>query len=123
MFAIPSSIGTPIYIDSASNKYVFERPFGHFVHILVDLDLTKELNYKILVERVRFAFFVDIEYEKIPDFCNFCSTIGHSIDNCKRKELVKGKGSLPNTKQDNSVYVPTGKKFTIGETSKENTTN
>ncbi|XP_058766038.1 uncharacterized protein LOC131639570 [Vicia villosa] len=78
--------------DSASSKYAFERPFGHFVRVLVDLDMTKELSYKILVERIGFAFFVDIEYEKMPDFCHFCSCIGHSINNCKRKEAIKDQG-------------------------------
>ncbi|XP_058752917.1 uncharacterized protein LOC131626115 [Vicia villosa] len=85
IFSIASSIGTPICINSASNKSAFERPFGHFVRVLVDLDLTKEFSYKILVERVGFTFFVDIKYEKVPDFCSFCSCIGHSIHSCKRK--------------------------------------
>lgn len=44
-------MGTPIGIDSASN-------FWRFVRVLVDLDLTKELNFKILVERVGFDFFL-----------------------------------------------------------------
>ncbi|XP_058776082.1 uncharacterized protein LOC131650388 [Vicia villosa] len=117
LFSIASSIGTPICIDSASNKSAFERPFGHFVRILVDLDLTKELSYKILVERVGFAFFVDIEYEKIPEFCSFCNNIAHSITNCKRKEQVNGKSSTPVQKKDTSAYVPTGRVFTNGETS------
>lgn len=73
IFAFASSIGTPIGIDLASNKSAFERPFGHFVRVLVDLDMMKELTYKILVERIGFAFFVDVKYEKLPEFCNFCS--------------------------------------------------
>ncbi|XP_058776274.1 uncharacterized protein LOC131650588 [Vicia villosa] len=88
VFAIASSIGTPICIDFASNKSAFERPFGHFVRVLVDLGLTKEFVYKLLVERVGFAFFVDIEYEKVPEFCSYFSCIGHNISSCKRKETV-----------------------------------
>lgn len=57
LFAIASSIGTPICIDFASNKSSFDRPFRHFVQILVNLDLTKEISYKILVERVGFSLF------------------------------------------------------------------
>ncbi|XP_058741031.1 uncharacterized protein LOC131613374 [Vicia villosa] len=72
-FAIDSSIGTPICIDFATNKLVFERPFGHFVRVLVDLNITRDLSYRILVERIGFAFFVDIEYEKLPEFCSHCS--------------------------------------------------
>lgn len=56
IFAIASSIGTPICIDSTSNKSAFERPFGYFVRVLVDLDLTKEFIDKILVEHIGFAF-------------------------------------------------------------------
>lgn len=57
LFAIASSIGTPICIDSASNKHSFDRAFGNYVRVLVDLGLMKELTYKVLVERVDFAFF------------------------------------------------------------------
>ncbi|XP_058781005.1 uncharacterized protein LOC131655113 [Vicia villosa] len=113
IFAIASSIGTPICIDSASNKSVFERPFGHFVRVLVDLDMTKELNFKILVERIGFAFFVDIEYEKLPEFCNFCSCIGHSITNCKRKE-GQIPGPLPN---NDAILIPTPVERVAGESS------
>ncbi|XP_058766162.1 uncharacterized protein LOC131639707 [Vicia villosa] len=120
LFVIANSIGTLICINSASDKSVFERPFGHFVRILVDLDLTKELSYKILVERVGFAFFVDIEYEKIPEFCSYCNSIGHSITNCKRKEHVCGKGSETLQKQDKSAFIPTSRKFVVGESSKAN---
>lgn len=84
IFAIANSIGTPIYIDSGTNKSDFDRPFGHFVRVLVDLDLTKEFSYKILVKRVRFAFFVDIDYEKVPKFYSYCSCIGHSLQSCRR---------------------------------------
>ncbi|CAI8618056.1 unnamed protein product [Vicia faba] len=69
------------------SKPSFDRAFSHFVRVLVELDLTKELIYKVLVERVGFAFFVEVEYEKIPDFCTFCNCIGHGYDNCKRKSL------------------------------------
>lgn len=78
-------MGTPICIDSTSNKPSFDRLFDHFVRVLVDLDLTNELNFKILVERIRFSFFVDLEYEKIPEFCSHYICIGHSIGNCKRE--------------------------------------
>ncbi|XP_058749874.1 uncharacterized protein LOC131622872 [Vicia villosa] len=38
-----------------------------------------------------FAFFVDIEYEKVPEFCSFFSCIGHSIHSCKRKGIGNSK--------------------------------
>jgi hypothetical protein len=53
----------------------------------VDLDLKKPPVYKILVERIDFAFFVEIEYESLPDFCSFCNCIGHDVKVCKRAKL------------------------------------
>lgn len=59
--------------------------FGHFVRILVDIDLAKDHNYKILVERVGFSFFVKIEYKRLHEFWSFYNGIGHNIDNCNKK--------------------------------------
>lgn len=77
-------MGIPLCTDSTSNKYSFERPFGHFVRVLVDLNLNVDIRYKVLVERTRFAFFVDLEYKNLSEFCNNCYIIGHSLDKCKR---------------------------------------
>lgn len=39
----------------------------------------------ILVEReIYVSFFVDIDYEKLPLFCEFCKVIGHSINKCRK---------------------------------------
>jgi hypothetical protein len=84
LFTIASSIRTPICIDSVTAKPMHERSFGQFVRVLVDIDLLQPLRYKLLVERKGYAFFVDLEYEHIPDFCHNCKVIGHNIDNCKR---------------------------------------
>jgi hypothetical protein len=43
-----------------------------------------------LVERKGFAFFVDIEYENLPDFCSECHIIGHHVDNCKKVSRKEG---------------------------------
>ncbi|MCI06218.1 pectin acetylesterase [Trifolium medium] len=60
LFAIAGSVGTPICIDSATNKSRFERDFGHFVRVLVDMDLRIEPKYKILVERIGFALIATV---------------------------------------------------------------
>ncbi|XP_058741883.1 uncharacterized protein LOC131614291 [Vicia villosa] len=106
LFTISSSIGMPICIDSSSNKPLLERSFGHFVYVLVDIDLLKELRDKILVERVGFAFFVDIEYEKLPDFCSFCKLMGHTIHTCKRKQSSEHQLKTKNTDQNNNFLQP-----------------
>lgn len=51
----------------------------------MDIDLERDLTYKILVEILGFTFFVEVEYEKIHDYCNFCKFIGHSRESCKRR--------------------------------------
>jgi hypothetical protein len=35
------------------------------------------------VERKGFTFFVDLDYENLPDFCTHCNMIGHYVENCK----------------------------------------
>lgn len=75
-----------------------KRTFGHFARILIEIDLTKELRDRIMVEREDFAFYVDLEYERLPQFCSHCHSIGHSIANCKKnipvEEAVQKKQSL-----------------------------
>lgn len=60
-----------------------ERTFSHFPRVLVDMDITQQLCYKVLVERKDYAFFVDLEYENLPDFCSHCLKIGHHVDDCR----------------------------------------
>jgi len=83
LFAIANSVGTPICTDSASSKPMIDRTFGQFVRILVDKDVTRTLRYKVLVERVGFAFYVDLEYENLPDYCTNCKKIGDYLEICK----------------------------------------
>jgi hypothetical protein len=44
IFAIASSIGTPICIDSNTAKPMLERTFGQFARVLVDMDLSQTLR-------------------------------------------------------------------------------
>ncbi|XP_058784901.1 uncharacterized protein LOC131659773 [Vicia villosa] len=121
LFTIASSIGTPICIDSSSNKPLLERPFGHFVRVLVDIDLLKDLRDKILVERAGFAFFVDLEYEKLPDFCSFCKIMGHTVYTCRRKQnAAEHQPKSKNTDQNNNSLqtkpASRGKEIIIDQT-------
>ncbi|MCH93483.1 hypothetical protein A2U01_0014435, partial [Trifolium medium] len=84
IFAIASSIGIPLCTDSATTKPLMERTFGQFTRVLIDMDLTQTLRYKVLVERKGFAFFVDLEYENLPEFCSNCKIIGHHVGICKK---------------------------------------
>ncbi|KAI5440534.1 hypothetical protein KIW84_010137 [Lathyrus oleraceus] len=92
VFVIASSIGIPLCTDSASSKGCFDWTFGHYVRVLVDLELTKELSYKVLVERKGFAFFVELKCKNLSKFCSNCNMIMNSVNNCKRIEEEGGKG-------------------------------
>lgn len=100
LFEVAAGISTPIAIDEMTRK----RYFGHYARVLVDLDLSGELVNEILVERDSFAFYVGIEYERLPEYCKHCQTIGHSVVQCNKKAVVSDK--VTNTKL---TYVQKGK--------------
>ncbi|KAK2360275.1 hypothetical protein QL285_085560 [Trifolium repens] len=79
LFEIAGALGSPLALDEATKK----RTFGHFARILIDVDLSSNLHERVLVEWNDFDFYVDVEYENIPPFCNSCQIIGHSVNNCK----------------------------------------
>jgi hypothetical protein len=112
LFAIASSIGIPICTNSFTNKPMLERTFGHYARVLVDVDLAQNLIYKILVERKGFAFFVDVEYENLPPFCDHCNIIGHKLDNCKRR---KDTANIPKKNEPSKHYVPVQPKEKVDE--------
>jgi hypothetical protein len=84
LFSIASGIGSPLCTDSVTAKPMLERTFGLYARVLVELDLTQALRHKLLVERKGFAFYVDIEYENVPDYCTHCRAIRHHIDFFKK---------------------------------------
>jgi len=54
---IANCIYSPIIIDAIAFKPMFDWTFGQYVRVLVDLDISQTLNYKILVERKGYPFF------------------------------------------------------------------
>ena len=122
LFAIASSVENPICINSVTGKNMFERIFGHFVRVLVDVDLANELKYKVLVERKGYAMFVDFEYENLPEFCNNCSTIGRHESKCRKLKPNEERSNGENKEKFNEnnrrkdkepakEFAPTGKTF------------
>lgn len=61
---------------------MMERTFGHFARVLVDMDITQQLRYEVLVGRKDYAFFVDLVYENLPEFCTHCIKIWHHVNEC-----------------------------------------
>jgi hypothetical protein len=77
-----------LYTSSTTNKPIFDRTFGHFIRVLVDMELKIEPKYKILVERTIFSFIVGIEYENMHDFYNHFNYIRHHVSYCKRVKVA-----------------------------------
>ena len=85
LFAIASIVGTSICTNSPSTKTHADRTFGQFIRVLVDMDVTQTLRYKVMVERKIYAFFMELDYENFPDFCTYSKKIGHYVEICKSK--------------------------------------
>jgi hypothetical protein len=77
--------------------------FGHYARFLVDIDLSQRLFDDILVEREGFTFYVGVVYEKLPEFCVRCKSIGHSVNACNQ---LKPK---PTAEEDHTKKIRTVK--------------
>ncbi|KAK2633785.1 hypothetical protein Ddye_028577 [Dipteronia dyeriana] len=63
------------------DKATIDGDFGHYVRVLVDVDMFTLLPSSILLERDEIhSFFISVEYENLPSFCSSCSSIGHLPD-------------------------------------------
>ncbi|XP_050878644.1 uncharacterized protein LOC127082448 [Lathyrus oleraceus] len=97
-------------LNSAFNKSIFDRPFSHFIRVLVGLDLTKDFSYKILVERAGFAFFVDIKYDKVEGTNGVDKSINLLINDIENATEVRESDDnidsefLDATKMDENFY-------------------
>ena len=83
--SIAKGIGSPLKIDKAT----LEGDFGHYARILIDVVLSKNLQESIILERDGHSFFVNIEYENLPDFCSHCQSVGHAVINCRKFKSVQ----------------------------------
>jgi hypothetical protein len=57
LYEIAGVVGIPLLIDIVTKN----RVIGHYARVLVDLDLSKDIFYEVMVEREGFAFSVAIE--------------------------------------------------------------
>ena len=77
LLEIAGAIGTPLLIDSTTQK----RIFGHYACVLVDIDFSRRLFHEIMVERDGFAFPMEVVYEWIPYFFSHYQIIRHHVSN------------------------------------------
>ena len=114
LMEIAAAIGTPLIIDTATQK----RTYGHYARVLGDIDFSRHLFYEIMVQRVGYSFPVEVEYEWLPEFCTHCQILGHSVNDCRwlhpdpkdsekaRKVQDKGKQELVQHKQQKQKWQP-----------------
>lgn len=112
LFTIAGSLGSPICTDVNTAKPRIERTFAQYARVLIDMDISQTIRYKLLVERKGFAFFIDVDYENIPDYCSNCKAIGHYVEICKKlmhnDEVVQQQEMPARNKQQSKpdqVYV------------------
>lgn len=66
-----------------------------------------ELRYKVLIERKGFAFFLELEYENILDFCDKCKIIGRDKRYCKKFPENGDKAINQNRKiKTRNIFLP-----------------
>ncbi|KAL6225674.1 hypothetical protein ACLB2K_004523 [Fragaria x ananassa] len=88
LFEIANGIGVPVKIDHNT----LERRFGLFARVLVDVDLSCSPPCELVVRRSNGEIVtVEVEYERLPDFCSHCGNVSHRVTDCK---LVEKPGSV-----------------------------
>ncbi|XP_065881792.1 uncharacterized protein [Euphorbia lathyris] len=80
MASIARAIGVPLRFD----KNTVEGEMGHYARILIDVELSKEIQYKLRVDTDTSMHWISLEYERLPDLCSICHSIGHSAGACRR---------------------------------------
>lgn len=100
IMGIAKSVGNPIKIDENSMSGMY----GHYVRVLVEMDLSINPQEHVMIERTGHCLFVSLSYENLPNFCPHCSMVGHSITRCTK---FKGKAvdhQKPHASQQKTVY-------------------
>ncbi|PON72336.1 Zinc finger, CCHC-type [Parasponia andersonii] len=79
------------------------------VALLVDIDLKNPLLVSIQVKSRDDCRFVYLSYERLPDFCYTCSSIGHIPSNCYHNKLKEDKKKITKKSEGSAlkqqVYV------------------
>ncbi|XP_057808795.1 uncharacterized protein LOC131023267 [Salvia miltiorrhiza] len=73
-------LGQPLKIDGTS----MTEDVGHFVRMLVEIDLAQPLPETMNIDGGDYTFAVEFSYEYLPLFCTRCKITGHAVDKCRR---------------------------------------
>ncbi|KAL8556586.1 hypothetical protein ACS0TY_004150 [Phlomoides rotata] len=86
--ALASAVGTIIKIDERT----LSRTMGRFARVLVELDLKHDREETLMFKHDGHCSFVSIQYERLTEFCKFCSVIGHTTGHCGEDSRKKKPG-------------------------------
>ncbi|KAL8468999.1 hypothetical protein ACS0TY_031993 [Phlomoides rotata] len=78
--AMASAMRSLIRIDDLTAHCLM----GHYVRLLVEVDMRNELIEKIMYKRAGVYSFANITYERLLDFCRGCGIVGHTTVTCSR---------------------------------------
>ncbi|KAF6172691.1 hypothetical protein GIB67_042014 [Kingdonia uniflora] len=79
VMSLGKTLGTPIHLDHSTMNKVC----GYNACVLVDIDLSKSIPKKVLIEVEGEIINQEVILHMIPKYCGHCSNIGHIIAECK----------------------------------------
>lgn len=65
------------------DRATLQGDVGHYVRILVDVDLSSELPDFIYLDVDGQDIEIELSYESLPTFCTTCMSIGHDLIMCR----------------------------------------
>ncbi|KAI0510483.1 hypothetical protein KFK09_011085 [Dendrobium nobile] len=78
LHAIGSVFGRPLQSDQATAA----RSRPSVARILVEIDITKNHPKEVWLGSEKQGYLQQVEFEKVPDYCNHCRIHGHSFSDC-----------------------------------------
>ncbi|KAL6570158.1 hypothetical protein OROMI_014672 [Orobanche minor] len=99
---IASSVGEFLKADEPTHN----RSRLSFARVCVEVNLKNHLPKKINLQVGEDSVPLDIEFEKVPQYCNYCKHIGHDIHKCYMKNPAL-KPAVFTNKNFNAQQVPT----------------
>ncbi|KAL6582209.1 hypothetical protein OROMI_006223 [Orobanche minor] len=99
---IASSVGEFLKADEPTHN----RSRLSFARVCVEVNLKNHLPKKINLQVGEDSVPLDIEFEKVPQYCNYCKHIGHDIHKCYVKNPAL-KPAVFTKKNFNAQQVPT----------------
>ncbi|KAF6142042.1 hypothetical protein GIB67_038010 [Kingdonia uniflora] len=83
LMSMARTVGNPIQVDSST----LCRNTGFYASVLVDVDFSKPIPTKIMVEREGFQFCQEVQLGRTPKICSHCKVVGHLVSECR--DVVK----------------------------------